>query len=74
MTALNEKLFDSPLTELQQEVLSVISEYRDLYYPHRTLQNEDQLRVVSVSCQLGSFRLKVSLFVSLDASICKKIN
>ena len=46
MTALNEQLFSAPVTPLQQEVLSVISEYRDFYYPHRSLQNEDQLRVV----------------------------
>ena len=47
VTAMNEKLFDCPLTELQQEVLSVVGEYRDLYLPHRSLANEDQLRVVS---------------------------
>lgn len=46
LRALNLRLFSTPVTQLQSEVLSVVGEYRDLYLPHQTLVNSDQLRVV----------------------------
>lgn len=33
------------LTPLQSELISVVSNYQDLYYPHRTHQNGEQIRL-----------------------------
>jgi U3 small nucleolar RNA-associated protein 25 len=39
---------DVSLSQLQSELLSVLSSYRDLYYPERTHENGEQLRLVYV--------------------------
>lgn len=36
---------DDTLSELQDELLSVMNNYKDLYYPHRTHQNGEQIRM-----------------------------
>lgn len=33
------------LTPLQTELISIVSNYQDLYYPHRTHQNSEQIRL-----------------------------
>ncbi|XP_037084908.1 digestive organ expansion factor homolog isoform X2 [Pollicipes pollicipes] len=72
VAVLNEKLFSRPLTELQQEVLSLISEYRDLYFPHRTLQNEDELRVVYCAHALSHVLRTRSRIVHHNSKVSKK--
>ncbi|KAI9577797.1 digestive organ expansion factor homolog [Glossina fuscipes] len=35
-----------PLSELQSELFSIVNVYKDLYYPHRTLANGEEVRLV----------------------------
>ncbi|KAF0302899.1 Digestive organ expansion factor [Amphibalanus amphitrite] len=70
--AMNEKLFDSPMTELQREMLSVIGEYRDFYYPHRTLANEDQLRVAYCAHALSHVLRTRARIVHHNSKVSKK--
>ncbi|KAF0310750.1 Digestive organ expansion factor [Amphibalanus amphitrite] len=72
VSTMNEKLFDSPMTELQREVLSVIGEYRDFYYPHRTLANEDQLRVAYCAHALSHVLRTRARIVHHNSKVSKK--